>query len=93
MRNTTTVTNYIKTIAICMGVGMLIGLIAVGIMASMMKSVKAKNHAADYVRPGSMRLTHQRDIFLYSHVHRTAKPKNTSSGSSGGSRGGAGGRI
>lgn len=86
--------HYGKTVAICMAVGLLIGLIAVGIMASMMKSVKAKNHAADYICPGSMYLRNQRDIFLYSHVHRTAKPKNTSSGhSGGGSRGGAGGRI
>lgn len=85
--------NYGKTIAICMAVGLLIGLIAVGIMASMMKSVRSKNNAGDYVCPGSLYLSNQKDIFLYSHVHRTAKPKNTSSGSSGGSRGGAGGRI
>ena len=86
--------NYGKTIAICMGVGMLIGLIAVGIMASMMKSVRSQNSASDYVRSGSMQLTNQRDIFLYSHVTRTPRPKNHSSGrSGGGSRGGAGGRI
>lgn len=86
--------NYGKTIAICMGVGVLIGLIAVGIMASMMKSVRSQNSASDYVRHGSMQLTNQRDIFLYSHVTRTPKPKSNSSGSSGGgSRGGAGGRI
>ena len=85
--------NYGKTIAICMGVGMLIGLIAVAIMASMMKTVRSQSGAADYVRSGSMHLTNQRDIFLYSHVTRTPKPKSNSSGSSGGSRGGAGGRI
>ena len=86
--------NYGKTIAICMGVGMLIGLIAVAIMASMMKTVRSQSGAADYVRSGSMHLTNQRDIFLYSHVTRTPRPKSNSSGSSGGgSRGGAGGRI
>ena len=85
--------NYGKTIAICMGVGLLIGLIAVGIMRSMMKSVRAQNSASDYVRSGSMQLTNQRDIFLYSHVTRTPRPKQSSSGSSGGSRGGAGGKI
>lgn len=86
---------YGKTIAICMAVGMVVGLITVGIMASQMKSVRAQNTASDYVRPGSMDLTHSRDIFLYSHVTRTAKPKNNSSGghSGGGSRGGAGGRL
>lgn len=86
-----------KTIAICMGVGMLIGLIVVGIMAAGMKSVRKQNNATDYVRAGSMHVTQSRDIFLYSHVTRTAKPKNNSSGggshSGGGSRGGAGGRI
>lgn len=87
--------NYGKTIAISMGVGLLIGLVAVGIMASQMKTVRQQNAASDYVRAGSMQLTNQRDIFLYSHVSRTAKPKSNSSGGGhgGGSRGGAGGRI
>lgn len=87
--------HYGKTIAICMAVGMVIGLIAVGIMAAQMKSVRAQNAASDYVRPGSMHLTNRRDIFLYSHVSRTPKPKPSSGGShgGGGSRGGAGGRI
>lgn len=91
---------YGKTIAICMGVGMLIGLLTVGVMAAQMKSVRQQSGASDYVRPGSMRLSVSRDIFLYSHVSRTPKPKNTSSGGghsggsrSGGSRGGAGGRL
>ena len=75
--------------------GLVIGLIAVGIMSAKMKTVRSQSHASDYVRPGSMQLTNQRDIFLYSHVSRRAKPKQTSSGGSrgGGSRGGAGGRL
>ena len=88
--------NYGKTIAICMAVGMGIGLLVVGIMASQMKSVRQQSGASDYIRPGSMRVTLSRDIFLYSHVTRTAKPKNNSSGGrsgGGGSRGGAGGRL
>lgn len=90
----TTEKNYGKTVAISMGAGLLIGLIAVGIMAFQMKSVRPQNSASDYVRPGSMQLTSQRDIFLYSHVTRRAKPKNNaSSGRGGGSRGGAGGRL
>ena len=39
----------------------------------------------DYVRQGSMKLTNQRDLFLYRDVHRTERPKETSSGDSGGS--------
>lgn len=89
---------YGKTIAICMGVGLLVGLVTVGIMASKMKSVRMQSGASDYVRPGSMQLANSRDIFLYSHVTRTPKPKNNSSSggggrSGGGSRGGAGGRF
>ena len=85
---------YGKTIAICMGVGILIGLIAVGIMSAQMKSVRSRETASDYVRSGSMKITNSRDIFLYSHVTRTARPKSNSSGSSGGSsRGGAGGKL
>ena len=87
--------NYGKTIGISMAVGLLIGLISVGIMSAMMKSVHSQSNASDYVRAGSMHLTEQRDIFLYSHVTRTPRPKSNSSGSSGGggSRGGAGGKI
>lgn len=85
--------SYGRIIAICMAVGMIIGGIAVGVMAYQMKSVRMQGSASDYVRPGSMQLTNSRDIFLYSHVTRTAKPKNNSSGGSGGSRGGAGGKL
>lgn len=86
---------YGKTIAISMGAGLLIGLITVGIMAAKMKTVRAQKEASDYVRPDSFHLTNSRDIFLYSNVHRTPKPKQNSSGGShgGGSRGGAGGRL
>lgn len=88
--------SYGKTIAISMAVGMVIGLICVGIMAAQMKSVRSQSNASDYVRPGSMQLINCRDIFLYSHVSRRAKPKQNSSGGgsrSGGGRGGAGGRL
>ncbi len=86
--------NYVKTIAICMAVGLAIGGIAAGIMAAQMKSVKSQKGADGYMRQGSMSMRNSRDIFLYSNVSRTPKPKNTSSGrSGGGSRGGAGGRI
>lgn len=89
--------DYVAIVTICVGIGLVIGLIVVGIMALMMKSVGAKHSAADYVRSGSMHISGSRDIFLYSQVTRTPKPKNTSSSSSGrsggGSRGGAGGRL
>ena len=87
--------NYGKTILICMIVGMAIGGIAVGIMSLRMRTVRQQSGASDYIRPGSLQLTQSRDIFLYSHVSRSPKPKSNSSGGGGGggSRGGAGGRI
>ena len=86
--------NYGKTIAISMVVGFAIAGIAVGIMAYQMKSVRKQTDASDYVRSGSMQIRDRRDIFLYSHVSRSPKPKSNSSGSSGGgSRGGSGGKI
>jgi len=37
------------------------------------------------MKSGSLNITESRDTFLYNTVTRTAKPKNTDSGSSGGS--------
>ena len=82
---------YGKTIAICMAVGMVIGLIAVGIMAAQMKSVRAQNTASDYVRPGSMNVRVRRDLYLYRTVSRRPKPKSSGSGGSSGSRRSGGG--
>ena len=87
--------NYGKTIAISMVVGLAIGGIAAGVMAMQMKTVRQQQGASDYMRSGSMQLHDRRDIFLYSHVSRVPKPKQSSGGShgGGGSRGGAGGKI
>ena len=60
-----------------------------------------KAAASDYVRPRSMNVAYANDVFLYSHVNRTAKPKdNDSSGgsathtsSSGTTHGGGGGKF
>jgi len=91
-------------IFICLAIGAGIGILVTSYMASQMKAVGMKANASDYIRSGSMAVTDSRDIFLYSQVTRTPRPKNNSSGggsrSSGGgsrgggvSRGGAGGKI
>lgn len=54
-------------------------------MKSRLKSVAPQRDATDYIRQGSMKLTNQRDLYLYREVHRTERPKETDSGSSGGS--------
>ena len=66
-------------------IGLVTALIVTGVMKSQLKSVAPQRDATDYVRQGSMKLTNQRDLYLYREVHRTERPKETDSGSSGGS--------
>ena len=73
-------------------IGLVIALIVTGIMRSKLKSVRSKMAASDYVRPGSMRVTVRRDLYLYRTVSRRPKPKS-SGGSSGSRRSGGGGSF
>jgi uncharacterized protein len=82
-------------------IGLIIAAVAILIMRSKMNTAKMQKSAANYLKDGSFRLRQRSDMFLYSRVTRTARPKNTSSGggssvhrSSGGiSHGGRGGRF
>lgn len=82
-------------------VSLMVGLVGGGIglliLRGMMNSKRAQHGASDYLEKGSYDLRVQRDIFLYSRVTKTPRPKNTSSGgrSGGGGRshGGGGGRF
>ena len=61
-----------------------------------MKTAVENDYAANYVKPGSKQLTMSRDIFLYSHITKTEKPKNNSEShksSSGRTHGGGGGSF
>lgn len=75
--------------------GVVIAFIIVGIGASSLKSVRSQPMANDYIVPGSMQITHKRDLFLYSHVNKVRKESNNGSSthrsSSGRSHGGGGG--
>lgn len=73
-------------------IGLVTALIVTTVMKGKLKSVAKQTNAREYVRKGSFKLTHSRDLYLYSTVTRVARPKNTSSGGSrsGGSRGGGG---
>ena len=71
------------------GVGLIVAFVIAGSMKAKLKSVRRRVGADDYVAANSFVLTDQRDLYLYSHVSRTVKPKESSSGgggSSGGSR-------
>ena len=74
----------VKRFIVCLVIGLAVGAIAAGIMAGKNKSVRPKNNAADYVRSGSMHVELSRDIYLYHHVTRTAKPQSNGSGGGGG---------
>ena len=63
---------------------------------SKMKTAVENDYVANYIKPGSKRLTMSRDIFLYSHIMKTEKPKNNSeshTSSSGRTHGGGGGSF
>ena len=89
---------FFVTLLISIAIGFFIALIATAIMKGKLKSVHAQSGAADYVKAGSMNVTHRQDLFLYREVHKREKPKETSgssthTSSSGRSHGGGGGKF
>lgn len=86
---------------IALVIGFVIAVIISVVMRSGMKTVHMKPDAADYMKAGSLHINRSRDMFLYNHITRTAKPKNDSSGggssthtsSSGETHGGSGGSF
>ena len=75
--------DYLKAIGISLGAGLIISAIAVLTIRSKYKPVQLKAEANDYLIPGSLQVHNAYDRFIYTHITRTAKPKNNSgSGSS-----------
>ncbi len=76
-------------------VGGALAFIPVANMKKKLNNVERKNKGSDYVRRDRIVITEQRDLFLYQHVQRTLKPKDSGSSthrsSSGRSHGGRGG--
>lgn len=90
------------TFLIALVIGFVLAVIVSVVMRSGMKTVHMKPNASDYMKAGSLHINRSRDMFLYHHVTRTAKPKNESSGgggssthtsSSGQTHGGSGGSF
>ena len=79
---------FFQFIIIALIVGLVAGLIYTTSLKKQLKSVKKQTEAGNYVTPGSLSVTTQKDIYLYRTVTRTAKPKNTSSGGGGSHRSG-----
>ena len=80
-------------LVISLAVGVVVALISLLVMWCKLKSVHRQNRAASYVKPGSMRLSLQDDIFLYRTVTRTKRESNNSSGSGGTARSKGGGSF
>ena len=87
---------------IALVIAFVIALISVGIMRLRMNTAKPKGTAMEYIKKGSFKLTSEKDIFMYSTVTKTAKPKdndNSAGGStthvssSGSEHGGGGGSF
>lgn len=75
-------------------VGFTIGLITVLVFKAQLKSVARQSSARDYLKQDSLRITEQRDLFLYRNLTRTPRPKsNSSSGTRGTRSGGRGGSF
>lgn len=79
--------------------GGVVALFPVQMMKRQMNNVQRRTEASDYVKRERISITDQRDMFLYRTVNRSARPKNTSSGSSthqsssGMTHGGRGGKF
>lgn len=88
-----------RNLIIALVVGFVIALIVTNIMKGKLKTVHFQSAASDYVKANSMNVTESSDLFLYTHVDRQAKPKETDGGSSthvsssGTTHGGGGGKF
>ena len=83
--------NFGMNLMIALLVGMLAGVITAKSLKGQLKTVHQKNEAKNYIKSGSLNLHTQNDVFLYRDIHRTAKPMETSTRSSGDSSRSVGG--
>ena len=90
-------TNYlIGVIVVCLIAPLLVAFCMMNKKLKKMKTAVENDYAANYIKPGSMNLAVSRDLFLYSRVTKTEKPKSSSgthTSSSGRTHGGRGGSF
>ncbi|MBR6514633.1 MAG: hypothetical protein IKT46_07360 [Clostridia bacterium] len=67
--------NVVTSLLISLVVGLIVSFIATSIMKGQLKSVRKKDTASDYLKKGSFKVTHSRDIFLYKRVTAVKKAK------------------
>lgn len=73
--------NFGQKLMVALVIGLVAGLIVALVLKGQLKTVYKQNQARSYVKPGTMQLTTNSDIFLYHDVKRTPRPKSNSSGS------------
>lgn len=88
----------LRSLIIALVIGLIAALCVTGSMKSKLKTVRQQARADDYMAKDSLQLTHSRDLFLYTHLDRRAKPKSSSgstthTSSSGRTHGGGGGKF
>ena len=84
--------NYGMNLAIALLIGVLAGQLTGKSLKGQLKTVRKQHQAKNYVKSGSMNLTEQEDVFLYSDVQRTEKDTDSDdTRSSGGSSRSTGG--
>jgi len=94
--------DYAAILVVCFGAGALIASFVTKGMKAKLKTVRKKQQAADYMRPGSLQVIYANEQFLYKNVTRVKQESSSSSGgggssthssSSGSSHGGGGGKF
>lgn len=75
--------DYVILEVIALVIAFVIALISVGIMRLRMNTAKPKGTAMEYIKKGSFKLTSEKDIFMYSTVTKTAKPKDNDNSAGG----------
>lgn len=92
--------NVLFSLCISAALGFAVAFISTGIMRGKLKTVRHQPAASNYIKDGSMNVTECRDLYLYSHISRIPRPKESGSGGSrthishsGASRGGGGGKF
>ncbi|MBQ7505085.1 MAG: TPM domain-containing protein [Ruminococcus sp.] len=88
-----TMTDYLFRFGIPAAAGLIIGLIAVFSVKKKYKPVQLKAEANDYLIQGSLQVHNAYDHFIYTHVSRTRKAKQSSSSHDSGSFGSTSGKF
>lgn len=83
--------NFGMNLMIALMDGPIAGLIAAKSLKGQLRTVHQKNEAKNYIKSGSLNLHTPNDVFPYRDIRRNAKPRETSTRSSGGSSRSVGG--